>query len=72
MSFPDGSEPIDLHTVEARDVRRLVQRKERAEGSLTDAELDLICRFRAEVGDVPPERLYTGHEGLSAARRGES
>jgi hypothetical protein len=72
VTFPDGSEPIDLAVAEVRDVRRLLQRYRRAEGQLTDAERDLIRRFGAEVENAPADRLYTGSEGLSAARRGES
>jgi hypothetical protein len=46
--FPDGSNYIDLNVVEDRDMRRLIQRMRRAEGYITDAELDAIRRFQHE------------------------
>lgn len=66
--YPDGSKYIDLNAAEARDIRRLIQRHRRAEGFLTDAELDLIRRFQSK-GDALPERLLTGHETLSGRNR---
>jgi hypothetical protein len=59
--YPDGSDYIDLNAVEDRDMRRLVQRMRRA-------ELDAIRHFQSQ-GDVLPERLLTGHEGLSGRKR---
>jgi hypothetical protein len=66
--YPDGPNYIDLNAAEARDVRRLIQRHRRAEGSLTDVELDLIRRFKSK-DDATPERLLKGHEGLSGRNR---